>query len=168
MRPSRSLAHVAAPTTAVAVVVAAGRDGEQEENAGGCGGTGPCTVPIIGPRAAASQVTVPFEPPHGEVAPDGRQVERRQAVEQHGGERRLLGHAGLDEPEGQAALGHADAARYGDQARQEPDADVDEQQLPEPDGIAEPREGAEGEGERISVRGCHRTAGRPGARRGCG
>src|SRR3954453_9445437 len=56
------------------------------------------------------QMLVLLQPVEGEVAPDRREVEGRQAVEDHGGERGLLGDAGLDEPPRQPGLGDADAA----------------------------------------------------------
>jgi hypothetical protein len=58
------------------------------------------------------EVAAALHPEHCGEAPDRRQVVGRDAVEENGRDRRLRRHAGCVEPDRQAELGDADAARH--------------------------------------------------------
>ena len=86
---------------------------------------------------AALQVGVALEPAHREEAPDGRQVEGGDPVEDDGRERGLLRHPGGRQPDREAELGHADSAGHRHERREQRDGDVDQQQVGERDVVAE-------------------------------
>ncbi len=88
-------------------------------------------------RPVNLEVAVALEPAQREEAPDRRQVERRQAVQDDRRERRFLWHAHGGQAEDQTALGDADATGDGDEPGQQRHAHVDEQQLLERHGVAE-------------------------------
>jgi hypothetical protein len=61
---------------------------------------------------------VALEPAQREEAPDRRQVEGREPVEEHGGERRFLRHPGRGEADGEPVLDDAYSARDRDERAQ--------------------------------------------------
>ena len=54
---------------------------------------------LVGPAPHRSEIAVALQPAHREEAPGRRQVEGRDAVEEHGGECGLLRHAGRGQAE---------------------------------------------------------------------
>ena len=69
-------------------------------------------------NAMCSQVAVQLQPLHREEAPERRQVERRDPVEEHGGDRGFGLHPGSGEADREAELCDADAPRYGHETRE--------------------------------------------------